>query len=148
VGADERDTSGERAVLNLGHTVGHAIEAAAGGAVLHGEAVSIGMVAAGRVALRVASGSSSKVARRGEAGAWNEESQERLGKLLARFDLPTGLAGLDLSEEAVMRHLLADKKVVAGKIYFVLPERIGHAALHSEPVGEKLVREVLATLRT
>lgn len=133
VGADERDTSGERAVLNLGHTVGHAIEAAAGGEVLHGEAVSIGMVAAGRVAL--------------EVGTWDEESQERLEKLLARFDLPVGLGGLELSEEAVMRHLLADKKVVAGKIHFVLPERIGHAALHPEPVGEKLVREVLATLR-
>jgi 3-dehydroquinate synthase len=133
VGADERDTSGERAVLNLGHTVGHAIEAAAGGELLHGEAVSIGMVAAGRVAL--------------EVGTWDEESQERLEKLLARLGLPVGLAGLDLSEEAVMRHLLADKKVVAGEVYFVLPERIGHAALHSEPVGEKLVREVLATLR-
>jgi len=149
VGADERDTSGERAVLNLGHTVGHAIEAAAGGAVLHGEAVSIGMVAAGRVALRVASGrpTGSKVTRRGEVGTWDEESQEHLEKLLARFDLPVSLAGLELSEEAVMRHLLADKKVVAGEIYFVLPERIGHAALHPEPVGEKLVREVLGTLR-
>ena len=133
VAADERDTSGERAVLNLGHTVGHAIEAAAGGAILHGEAVSIGMVAAGRVAL--------------EVGTWDEESQEHLEKLLARFDLPVNLAGLDLSEEAVMRHLLADKKVVAGEVYFVLPEWIGHAALHPEPVGEKLVRGVLATLR-
>jgi len=147
VGADERDTSGERAVLNFGHTVGHAIEAAAGGAVLHGEAVSIGMVAAGRVALRVASGSTSKVTRRGEVGTWDEESQDRLEKLLARFDLPVGLGGLGLSEEAVMRHLLADKKVVAGEVYFVLPEWIGHAALHPEPVGEKLVREVLGTLR-
>ncbi len=134
VGADERDESGERAVLNLGHTVGHAVEAAAGfEQLLHGEAVAIGIVAAGRVALRL--------------GLWDEESQGRVEKLLARLGLATDLSGLDLDEETVMGHLLSDKKAVAGKVYFVLPEKIGAASLHPEPVPEKLVREVLATLR-
>ncbi len=134
VGQDERDTSGERAVLNLGHTVGHAVEAAAGlGRLLHGEAIAIGMVAAGRIALKL--------------GLWDEESQRRVEKLLACIGLPTDLGGLDLDEEVVMGHLLADKKAVAGEIYFVLPEEIGSAGLHSEPVDKSLVREVIRTLR-
>ena len=134
VGKDERDESGERAVLNLGHTVGHAVEAAAGfEQLLHGEAVAIGIVAAGRVGLRL--------------GLWDEESQGRVEKLLARLGLPVDLSGLDLDQDVIMGHLLADKKAVAGKLYFVLPEKIGAASLHPEPVPEKLVREVLATLR-
>jgi 3-dehydroquinate synthase len=133
VGRDERDTSGERAVLNFGHTVGHAVEAAAGlGSVLHGEAVSIGMVAAGRVALRL--------------GLWDEGSQERLEKMLARFGLPVGLGGLDLDEGDVITRLRSDKKAVAGKVYFVLPMKLGRAELHPEPVPEKLVREVVRGL--
>ncbi|MHC4251700.1 MAG: 3-dehydroquinate synthase [Planctomycetota bacterium] len=133
VGRDERDTTGERAVLNFGHTVGHAVEAAAGlGSVLHGEAVSIGMVAAGRVALRL--------------GFWDEGSQERLEKLLARFGLPVGLGGLDLDEGDVIRRLRSDKKAVAGDVYFVLPMKLGCAELHPEPVPEKLVREVVRGL--
>ena len=135
VGKDERDTSGERAVLNFGHTVGHAVEAAAGlERLLHGEAVAIGMVAAGRVALKL--------------GLWDEESQERLEKLLARLGLPTDLGGLDLDEDAIMGHLLADKKAVAGEVFFVLPEEVGKASLHPEPVPEELVREVVRGLRS
>ncbi len=133
VGADECDTSGERAVLNFGHTVGHAVEAAAGfERLLHGEAVAIGMVAAGRVALSL--------------GMWNEPSQARLEALLVRLELPVGLAGLDLDDEEVMRRLLSAKKTGAGRLYFVLPESIGRASLRREPVDETLVREVVAAL--
>jgi 3-dehydroquinate synthase len=135
VGKDERDTSGERAVLNFGHTVGHAVEAAAGlDRLLHGEAVAIGMVAAGRVALKL--------------GLWDEESQGRLEKLLARLGLPTDLGGLDLDEDVVVSHLLADKKAVAGEVFFVLPEVIGKASLHGEPVPEEFVRGVVRGLRS
>jgi len=134
VGRDERDTSGERAVLNFGHTIGHAIESSAGlGRVLHGEAISIGMVAAGRMALRL--------------DLWDEASEERLEALLARLGLPVGLGGLDLDEDSIMGRLLADKKTVAGRMHFVLPEEIGRASLREEPVPEKLVREVIRTLR-
>jgi 3-dehydroquinate synthase len=134
VGKDERDESGERAVLNLGHTVGHAIEAAAGyERILHGEAVAVGMVAAGRIALRL--------------GLWDEEAEERVERLLARFGLPVDLGGLGLSEDEIMRHLLSDKKAVGGKLYFVLPEELGFASLQREPVPEKVVREVVRTLQ-
>jgi len=138
VGRDERDTSGERAVLNFGHTVGHAVESAAGlGTVLHGEAVAIGMVAAGRVALRL--------------GLWDEGSQERLERLLARLGLPVGLGGLDLGGADVagddfLRRLRSDKKSVAGDMYFVLPKKLGSAELHPRPVPEELVREVVGGL--
>ena len=60
--------------------------------------------------------------------------------------LPTDLGGLDLDEEVIMGHLAADKKAVAGEVYFVLPERIGRASLRDEPVEETLVRQVLRTL--
>jgi len=133
VGRDERDESGERAVLNFGHTIGHALESAAGlGTLLHGEAVSIGMVAAGRLALRF--------------GGWSEKDQARLEALLRRLGLPTDAEGLGVGEPAVMRHLRADKKALGGALRFVLPERIGRARLREEPVPEALVRETLASL--
>jgi 3-dehydroquinate synthase len=133
VGRDERDTSGERAVLNFGHTVGHAVESAAGlGTVLHGEAVSIGMVAAGRIAVRM--------------GLWEEDAQEALERILARFELPVDLGGLDLDVDEVTGRLKSDKKAVGGAVYFVLPSKIGRADLHPEPVAEELVREVVMEL--
>jgi 3-dehydroquinate synthase len=134
VGKDERDVSGERAVLNLGHTVGHALETAAGyDRLLHGEAVALGMVAAGRVALRL--------------GLWSSEEQDRMEKLLGRLGLPLDLHGLDFDADAVMDLMKSDKKAVSGKVYFVLPERIGEASLYSEPVDLQLVREVVESLR-
>jgi 3-dehydroquinate synthase len=136
VGRDERDTSGERAVLNFGHTVGHAVEAAAGlGSVLHGEAVSVGMVAAGRLSLKL--------------GLWGEGPQARLEGLLARLGLPVGLGDLPgpgLDPDDVLRRLRADKKAVAGEVYFVLPSRLGRADLHPEPVPAGLLRDVVAGL--
>jgi 3-dehydroquinate synthase len=134
VGSDERDTSGERAVLNFGHTVGHALEAAAGfDRLLHGEAVALGMIAAGRIALKL--------------GLWRAEAQDRMEKLLARLGLPQDLGGLDLKDDAVIDLLKSDKKTVSGQVYFVLPESIGYAALHPKPVDLALVREVVGTLR-
>lgn len=133
VGRDERDESGERAILNFGHTIGHALEGAAGfGPLLHGEAVAVGMVGAGRLALKM--------------GVWSEESQERLEKLLLKLGLPIDVEGLGLSERSVMRHMFADKKNVAGSIRFVLPHGIGCARIHKEPIPEGAVREVLRSL--
>jgi 3-dehydroquinate synthase len=134
VGRDERDTSGERAVLNFGHTIGHALEAAAGyDLLLHGEGVALGMIAAGRIALRL--------------DLWSEEDQDRMEKLLGRLGLPCDLGGLDLADEDIVQHLISDKKAVSGKSFFVLPCGIGDATLHPEPVPLDLVREVVGTLR-
>jgi 3-dehydroquinate synthetase len=110
---DERE-SGVRATLNLGHTVGHAIEAAAGYEGLrHGEAVALGMVAAFRLAERLSGGS--------------PEHSTRLVALLTRLGLPTDVDRyLDARTLAFMG---SDKKRKGGKIRFIVPGAPGQAAL-------------------
>ena len=115
VAADEFERLGLRALLNFGHTVGHAIEQAAGyGRFLHGEAVSLGMVAAGRLS----------VARAGlpRAEFW------RIVALLERFGLPTALPP-DFSTRGMLESMARDKKFEAGQIRFVLTPRLGEAFL-------------------
>lgn len=112
VAADERE-GGSRALLNLGHTVGHALEAARGfGAIRHGEAVSLGMVAAVRVAAAL--------------GEPNGEG-ERLIALLERLGLPTDLDGT--LRDGDLAFLRADKKTHGGRVRFVVPGPPGGARL-------------------
>ena len=116
VSADEHE-HGVRALLNLGHTYGHAIEAHMGyGNWLHGEAVSAGMVMAARTAERL--------------GQFSTADTDRIIKLLTRAGLPvTGPASMDA--EAYLPHMLRDKKVLAGKLRLVLPLAIGKAEVRS-----------------
>lgn len=131
VGADERETSGLRAILNFGHTVGHALEAVAGyGTLTHGEAVAIGMEAAGRLALR--------------KGMFDKPSLERLGALLDRIGLPRRIPGL-LSMDAVASAMALDKKVMQGRLRFVLPRALGEVEL-VDTVSADEVRAVLCEL--
>lgn len=127
---DEREESGLRAVLNYGHTFAHAFETVGGyGVWLHGEAVSAGMICASRLAER-----------RGLVGA---DVTERQRRLLQTFALPIVPRRWPVEELlAVMR---LDKKAVAGRLRFVLPKRIGEAALFDD-VPEKDVRAVLETV--
>ncbi len=128
VAKDERETSGLRASLNFGHTLGHAIEAAAGyQGLLHGEAVSVGMIAAGELAVR--------------RGLWPSEEHERMARLLDRIGLPVRASGVAL--EDVLSHMAADKKAIDGRPRFVLPTRLGAVKL-SEDVPAELVREIVA----
>jgi 3-dehydroquinate synthase len=130
VSADERE-SGRRAVLNFGHTVGHALEALAGYRRLrHGEAVSIGMSAAARVAERL--------------GMFSEAEAERLANLLSSFRLPTRIPGTPIS--AVLEAMQSDKKTLAGSPRLVLPREIGRVQAGCE-VPQSLLREVLAEVR-
>ena len=111
VAGDEREETGLRAVLNFGHTIGHAIEAVAGygGAFQHGEAVAAGMVAESRLA---------------ESLGWiGPEVTARLEALLRRFGLPTEAPGLD--PDALIAAMGRDKKNRGGEIRFVLPRSIG-----------------------
>ncbi|EOG5373052.1 3-dehydroquinate synthase [Cronobacter turicensis] len=110
VAADERE-SGMRALLNLGHTFGHAIEAEMGyGNWLHGEAVSAGMVMAARAAERL--------------GQFATQDVERIITLLRRAGLPvTGPASM--APQAYLPHMMRDKKVLAGELRLVLPLAIG-----------------------
>lgn len=115
VSEDEFERLGRRALLNFGHTVGHAVEMAAGyGQLLHGEAVSLGMVAAGRLSVR-------------RAGLPPEEFS-RLVAALTAWGLPTRLDSV-LPPEEITRALRLDKKFEAGRVRFVLLNRIGEARL-------------------
>jgi 3-dehydroquinate synthase len=127
---DEFERTGLRAVLNYGHTFGHAFEALCGyGAVLHGEAVAIGMVCASRLAERL--------------GRITEADTARQVALLESLGLPTALpAGTTLDPEDVLARMRLDKKSLDGRLRFVLPTRIGHVELVDD-VPETLVREVL-----
>lgn len=127
VGQDERETSGIRAYLNYGHTVGHAIEAVLHyKKLLHGEGVSIGMVAASRISR--------------ELGYVTEAEAEEIESLLQKTGLPTRIPGLSADE--LLGAMTLDKKVKEGKVVFVLTQGIGKAFLH-EDVKLNLVKNVL-----
>jgi 3-dehydroquinate synthase len=112
---DEREITGSRALLNFGHTLGHAIEAVAGyGTLLHGEAVAIGMVAAAHVSEK-------------RAGLQKEDIQE-LVSVIRRLDLPTKLPNR-LSRSQILEKVFADKKFVDGKIRFIVTPGLGSAFL-------------------
>ncbi|MDH4229146.1 MAG: 3-dehydroquinate synthase [Nitrospirota bacterium] len=115
VADDERETSGRRAILNYGHTVGHALEAVTRyRRYLHGEAVGIGMVAAARIAHR--------------EGILDEDQMERQRTLLQRFGLPTEIPAR-IDRAAVADAMTLDKKAAGGHIRMVLAERIGQVKL-------------------
>ncbi|HNP86651.1 MAG TPA: 3-dehydroquinate synthase [Kouleothrix sp.] len=127
VNADERET-GERMLLNYGHTLGHAVEAAGGyGALLHGEAVAIGMDLAGQIAARL--------------GMWAEADVLRQRQLLHAYGLPTALPE-QMDPEDLLERTLRDKKVRAGRVRWILPTAIGHALVRDD-VPEALVHDVL-----
>jgi 3-dehydroquinate synthase len=126
VGEDERE-GGLRAILNYGHTLGHAVEAATGyGRYLHGEAVAIGMRAAAHIAVRT--------------GRLAPEAAERQGALIARFGLPTSCPGVD--RDALWAAMGRDKKAQAGRLTWILPTRIGAVEICSD-VSEALVEEAI-----
>jgi len=132
VAADERETTGERALLNFGHTIGHAIEQSAGyGRFLHGEAISLGLCAA--LALSV------------EKAGLTEADAERVREALEKFDLPVRLPD-DLSTDAIIAAMGKDKKFEAGQIRFVLLEALGSAFV-SQAVTLEDIRRVIENLR-
>jgi 3-dehydroquinate synthase len=117
VAKDERDQTGERAVLNFGHTVGHAIERAGNyRKFLHGEAVSLGIVAACAISIKIA--------------GLPQQQRDAIVDLLRRFDLPTRLPK-NFPREKTFDALKLDKKFEGGKIRFVVVPRIGTARLTS-----------------
>lgn len=119
---DADDTRGVRAMLNLGHTVAHALEAESGyGTMLHGEAVAIGLVVATRVA-----------ARRGLCAA---DLERDVRAALAAFGLPTDVPPA-FSAAALVARTLSDKKRHAGRRRMVLPLAAGGAALTDVPDEE------------
>ena len=119
VAEDERETTGARALLNLGHTFGHALEAETGFSdrLLHGEAVALGMVLAARYSTR--------------RGLMSEPESLRVAALVESAGLPAGLRelGLACDGKALAAHMLHDKKMDAGALPFILLRGIGEAFL-------------------
>ena len=125
---DEHDDSGVRIVLNFGHTIGHALEILADYQMTHGEAVSIGMVAATEIAI--------------QQGICEETLLGRLKDLLARAGLPLDAKQFNIRLDAVMDRMRHDKKFVHGRNRFVLPVACGQWC-HREGIPEPLVRQVI-----
>ena len=126
VAEDERET-GARALLNFGHTFGHAIETGTGyGEWLHGEAVAAGMVMAAELSRLM--------------GHLNKTEVTRLRALLGRAGLP--VTGPALAPERLLELMAVDKKAAKGRTRFVVLEAVGRAALRSD-VDERLVRQAV-----
>jgi 3-dehydroquinate synthase len=118
VAVDERETTGQRALLNFGHTIGHAIERAAGyGQMAHGEAVALGIVAASEISVR-------------KAGLADKERDE-IVTMLQAFELPVRLPG-DFAREKIATALRFDKKFANGEIRFVVTPKIGSAQVATD----------------
>ena len=113
--------------MNYGHTVGHAIESTSDFKVQHGEAVAIGMLAAARISNKL--------------GVLDKNELIRLKSVIKRAGLPTQMPNLDV--ERIIQAIEHDKKVLRGKIRFILPESIGSVFI-SDEVSLSLVEEVLA----
>lgn len=129
---DERE-SGLREVLNLGHTVGRAIETVSGYKLLHGEAVAIGLTAEVLLAKKL--------------GYCTDEDVERVKALLGKAKLPTAVPDY-IDREALVKKLYTDKKVRDGKLRFVLQDGIGaikefDGGQYALPVSEELAREII-----
>ena len=131
VAEDELDRAGERALLNFGHTVGHAIERAGDyERFLHGEAVSLGIVAASTVSMK-------------KAGLLQAQ-RDAIVDLLSAFELPTRLPD-DFPREKIFTAMVSDKKFESGRVRFVVTPRIGSACLSRDVTFED-IREAVDEL--
>lgn len=131
VSRDEREND-LRAILNLGHTIGHALEAVAGyNELLHGEAISIGMVGAAKLAVRM-----------GRPESLYTETK----RLLRKFGLPVRLPE-HLGVDEIMGAMMHDKKFKEGRMVFVLPTAIGAVEICKDVPTDR-VREIVAELKS
>lgn len=133
VARDEKE-SGPRKLLNFGHTIAHAVEALSGYTMLHGEAVSVGMVEEARIGER--------------SGVTASGTAARLRKLLTRIGLPTSLP-IDYAADQVIDWTRSDKKARNGRVEYALIQEIGTPLAAREgrwghPVADETVAEVLA----
>ncbi len=126
VSQDEKE-AGLRAILNYGHTIGHAVESLTNyQQFVHGEAVAIGMVAAGKIATAM--------------GLWTETEAKRQEQLITKTKLPTNIPP-ELNMDDILETLKSDKKVKAGKVRFILPTQIGKVII-TDKVTEEIIRSM------
>jgi 3-dehydroquinate synthase len=132
VAKDEYDVKGVRAILNFGHTIGHAIETASGysGRYTHGEAIALGMIVASDIALAL--------------GIMALSDRNRIEALIRNCGLPTLMRGVQLSD--IKKAFLHDKKFTNRKNRFVLPTKIGSVRI-VEGIPEKIIIDALKARR-
>jgi 3-dehydroquinate synthase len=134
VSKDEKE-AGLRAILNYGHTIGHAVESLSGYRLVnHGEAVAIGMVAAGQIAVAL--------------GLWGQDSADRQRRVIQTAGLPTQLPAAlssDSAIESIITALQTDKKVLSGQVRFVLPTQIG-AVIVTDQADTRTIQTVLQAM--
>ncbi len=123
---DERE-GGLRRILNFGHTIGHAVEAASGFSLIHGLAIGIGMRAAADLAVL--------------GGHLSKEEAARLRRVLEEYGLPVTIPPA-LDRSVIKAFLQTDKKTIGGRVFFVLPESIGRVHI-TDKVDNALIDEVL-----
>ncbi len=132
---DEKE-SNLRKILNFGHTVGHAIENASSYTLSHGQAISIGMIVEGKIALHL--------------GLWKEEEFERLVSLIKKFNLPTKLR-VRIDPQVLIEDMKLDKKSRQGIIEMVLPTSIGSMATESGSYGiavePELIKQAIVSIQ-
>ncbi|MDQ7787954.1 MAG: 3-dehydroquinate synthase [Thermodesulfovibrionales bacterium] len=129
VAQDERE-AGLRAILNYGHTIGHAIETITGYTrFLHGEAVAIGMHLEARLAEKL--------------GLIPEDQAVRIKNLIESYGLPVEKPN-DIKEQSLFLSMQLDKKAVAGELKFILPEKIGQVRIQ-EGISDKTLRELFVS---
>lgn len=129
---DERE-SGLREILNLGHTVGRAVETVSGYSLLHGEAVAIGLAAQAHLSRRL--------------GYMTDSEVKRVENLLERAGLPTKIPEY-IDREELVKKLYTDKKVRDGKLRFVIQKGIGEVVcfgenVYAKPIDEQTAREII-----
>jgi 3-dehydroquinate synthase len=129
VEVDEQE-GGLRRILNFGHTLGHAIEAASGYRLSHGEAVAIGTVGASKISHKL--------------DYLDEGTYRRIVLVIKQYGLPTEIPA-DLDTEDILGFLASDKKVVGKKIHFVLIRDIGAPFVTAE-VPKNIMKEVIEEL--
>lgn len=120
VARDEREGDLRR-ILNFGHTIGHAVEAASDYSIAHGTAVAIGMVAAATIARRM--------------GLLEASEAERIRRLISDYRMELAVPA-HLDRQRIRQYLLTDKKTVGGRIFFVLPTAVGKVTI-TDQVGEE-----------
>ncbi|MDJ0534535.1 MAG: 3-dehydroquinate synthase [Xenococcaceae cyanobacterium MO_207.B15] len=127
VSKDEKE-AGLRAILNYGHTIAHAVESLTNyQCFVHGEAVAMGMVAAGKIAVVM--------------GNWSEQEAKRQDKLIEKAGLPLKIPS-QLNKQPIIDALQRDKKVKAGKVRFVIPTQIGLATI-TDKVTTRVIEKAI-----
>lgn len=121
---DEKE-QGVRALLNLGHTFGHAVEAVSDFEITHGEAVALGLVCAGELALRL--------------NLWKQDDFDRMRTLMRNLKLPTVLRK-EWKFDDMMKVMLHDKKTESGKLKIILPNAVGSSVIEKN-IQSSLIRE-------